>query len=376
MRLVFISTMMGAPWGGSEELWSQAAVRMAAAGHPVAAFTEQPPPYSPKFASLAAHDIELQARTAPKWGLIQSLWNQLSGRPPRPVDKEWLLAQKADLVVISQGGTTDGQDWMEFCRAQKIPYATIVQCNSEIAWVQDGVAAQLAADYRGARAVYCVSQHNLRLLEWQIGEKLPDAKAIWNPNNVSASDLLTWPEERGIFRLASVARLEPSAKGQDMLFQVLAQPVWRTRPVELNLFGTGRYEKSLRKMMERLQLANVHFRGHVADIAEVWRDHHLLVMPSRQEGLPLALIEAMSCGRPAVVTDVGGNAELCVDGETGFVASAAAMGPFGDALERAWAHREEWPAMGQAAHLRVRQIVPADPVGDLCGLITDCVNPR
>jgi len=129
-------------------------------------------------------------------------------------------------------------------------------------------------------------------------------------------------------------------------------------------------------MVERLQLTNVQFRGHVTNVAEVWRDHHLLVMPSRQEGMPLSLIEAMSCGRPAVVTDVGGNAELCVDGETGFVASAAAIGPFSDALERAWARRSEWSALGHAAHLRVRQIVPADPVGDLCSLITELGNTR
>lgn len=368
--------MVGYPWGGSEELWSQVAVRLAAAGNQVAAFAEQPPPHSPKFTGLTAHGIAIKSRTMPKWGLARSVWCRLTGQFPKSAEKEWLLAQKADLVVISQGGTTDGQDWMGFCRAQKLPYASIVQSNAEIAWVKDDVAVRLAADYRSARAVYCVAQHNLQLLEWQIGEKLPNAKVVWNPNNASASDLLPWPTDSGVTKLASVARLEPGAKGQDVLFKILAQPVWRARPIELNLYGAGPFEKTLRKMVETLQLTNVHFCGHVANVADIWRNHHLLVMPSRQEGLPLSLIEAMSCGRPAVVSDVGGNAELCVDGENGFVASAAAVGPFNEALERAWARRAEWEALGQAAHLRVRQIVPADPVGDLCRLLTECVSAR
>ena len=47
------------------------------------------------------------------------------------------------------------------------------------------------------------------------------------------------------------------------------------------------------------------------------------MMCSAAEGKPLALTEAMVCGRPAVVTDVGGNAELIEDGITGFVAESA-----------------------------------------------------
>jgi glycosyltransferase involved in cell wall biosynthesis len=213
-------------------------------------------------------------------------------------------------------------------------------------------------------------------LEWQIGEKLPNGLVVWNPNNVAASDLLPWPGKAEPYRLASVARLEPGAKGQDVLFKVLSQPEWRDRPIELNLYGSGPFEKVLRKMVDRLQLTNVHFHGHVANIADIWQRNHLLAMPSRQEGLPLSLIEAMSCGRPAVVTDVGGNAELCVDGETGFVASAAAVEPFSDALERAWTHRAEWPRLGVAAHHRVRKIVPTEPVDDLCGLIIKVATLR
>jgi len=375
MRILFITTMTGWAWGGSEELWSQVAVRLAGAGHTVFAYSARQPPYSPKFTSLAEHGITLRHAPAPQ--LIKSLvMLRLFGQKTNAKEEAWVIDQKPDLVVISQGGNSDGIVWMEFCRKAGYPYCSISQCNNDFWWVEDATAVELAARYREARGVYCVSRHNLRMLEWQIGETLPNAKVVWNPNKVSASDLLPWPAETGKTRLASVARLDPPAKGQDMLFQILALPAWRARPMELNLYGAGPYEKTMRKMVERLELKNVNFCGHVANVADVWRENHALVLPSRQEGMALAQIEAMSCGRPVVATDVGGNAELCVDGETGFIASAAAIGPFNDALERAWVRRADWPILGHAAHLRVRQIVPADPVGDLCGLITACVKAR
>jgi glycosyltransferase involved in cell wall biosynthesis len=163
-----------------------------------------------------------------------------------------------------------------------------------------------------------------------------------------------------------VARLEPAAKGQDLLLKTLARPEWRDRPVELNLFGTGPDEEALRRMAETLHLKNVYFRGHVSDIGAIWEQNHLLVLPSRFEGLPLALVEAMWRGRPQVVTDVGGNAELCADGETGFVAEAPTVAAFSNAMERAWEHRKTWPAMGKAARCKAEEVVPREPISLFC----------
>jgi glycosyltransferase involved in cell wall biosynthesis len=119
-------------------------------------------------------------------------------------------------------------------------------------------------------------------------------------------------------------------------------------------------------MIAMLGLPNVHLCGHVPDVAGIWSRNHLLVLPSRYEGLPLALIEAMWCGRPAVVTDVGGNAELLADNRTGFIARAATTESFEEALERAWQRCEEWREMGLAARAEVEAQIPADPIGLFC----------
>ena len=110
-------------------------------------------------------------------------------------------------------------------------------------------------------------------------------------------------------------------------------------------------------------MENVEFRGHVGSIQDVWKNHHLLVLPSRLEGLPLVLVEAMLCGRPAVVTNVAGNSEVLDDNETGFLAAAPTAAHFDEAMERAWQRRNQWEDMGREAARRIRLAVPEDPVG-------------
>ena len=64
----------------------------------------------------------------------------------------------------------------------------------------------------------------------------------------------------------SGAVADSAAKGQDLLIQMLARPEWRERRVEVNLYGTGSHELTLRRMTEMLQVQNVHLRGHVSDV--------------------------------------------------------------------------------------------------------------
>ena len=75
-----------------------------------------------------------------------------------------------------------------------------------------------------------------------------------------------------------------------------------------------------------------------------------------------------------MVNDVGGNAELCRDGETGFVAAAPVVALLDETLERAWNRRHEWQDMGKVARKHAEQIIPRDPVGDFCRQLIGCVS--
>jgi len=85
--------------------------------------------------------------------------------------------------------------------------------------------------------------------------------------------------------------------------------------------------------------------------------------------MPLALIESMSCGRPALVTRAGGNAELVQDGSNGFVSPGMHPEIIGETLERAWVVRDQWQQMGQRAFADADKLVPKDWAAQMLGLI-------
>jgi glycosyltransferase involved in cell wall biosynthesis len=308
--------------------------------------------------SLASKGIRLRHHASPQCSPTHRIWNKLSRSRTR--SEERLKRFRPDLVVISQGGHSGGFNWARACRQAGIPYVMLAHCNYE-GWSFRQQLNDAVESYKHARKVFYVSHGNFELLQLQLGEYLANAELVRNPYNVSPEISIPWPQEEGRWRLAGVARIEVAAKGQDLLLRTFARPEWRSRPIELNLYGTGPDEAMLRRMQEFLQLKNVHLRGHVSDVQTIWGQNHLLVLPSRFEGLPLALTEAMWCGRPAVVTDVGGNAELCIDGKTGFVAPSATVSAFSATLERAWERRGEWRQLGDAARSYVDKQIPRDP---------------
>jgi glycosyltransferase involved in cell wall biosynthesis len=118
--------------------------------------------------------------------------------------------------------------------------------------------------------------------------------------------------------------------------------------VELTFIGTGVDREGLAAMARMYGLTNVHFAGQLADVRESWRNFHALALPSRSEGLPLVVLEAMAAGRVVITTTAGGSQEVIVDGVTGFIGDTGTES-FGEALERAWQRREEWEELGLAA---------------------------
>jgi glycosyltransferase involved in cell wall biosynthesis len=360
MKFAFISTMDGSPWGGSEELWVQVAAQLNHDAHDVQASVHYWPQLSPRITALAEQGIQIETHCEQQMQPppARRFWKNFSRGGYSSFD--WLKRFSPDLAVISQGYNAGGFAWAKACRESAIPYVLLVHCNSELWWFRDQLEDAVAA-YTGARKVFCVSHKNLQLLRVQLGEPLPNAEVVWSPCNVSPGPPPAWPDEAAGLRLACVARLDVIAKGQDLLIQALARPEWRARPVELNLYGTGMDEAMLRRMADLLQVKSVHFRGHVSDVRAIWAQNHLMVLPSRSEGLPLTLIEAMWCARPSVVTDIGGSAELCVDNETGFVAPAPTVDLFAAALQRAWDRRADLRRIGQAARAHVEQRIPKNP---------------
>jgi glycosyltransferase involved in cell wall biosynthesis len=363
-KCLFIAANEWSNWGGSELLWSSAAEKMVRRGGDISVSVPNFVRATPQVEQLRLAGCRMFYRR-PFPPFLYRVARRVLPLPEYNRVQLRSAANGVDLVVISQGSIQDGLFWMEAARAEGLRYALIIQGVSDLTWPDDTHAERLAVSYENAVGTYFVSQANLELCRHQFASPLRRGKVIRNPFNVRYDARPPWPTQDGdTLSLACVARLDGSTKGHDLLLLVLSLPRWRTRNVRVSLIGRGMNERVLRGMAENLRLTNVEFAGHQNDIERVWSNHHALVLPSRFEGMPLTVVEAMLCGRPCIATDVGGNKELIRDGVNGFLAKAPTVELLDEAMNRAWECRGQLKGMGEKAAADVRAWVSADPGED------------
>jgi glycosyltransferase involved in cell wall biosynthesis len=350
----------------SEELWSRTAVELTKQGFSVSASVPGWSPLHWRVKTLKSAGVHVQLRPT-QYPLWKRGWHYIFSRGKAKMALEvakLLRTEPPKLVVLSPGFFFPPIEVIELCVSMNLPFVTIANGNHEQLWPNDEFAERYRNAFSLARRCYFVSKASLRLAEKQIGCELPNAEVVWSQYNVDFNSSPAWPILKlgGELPLACVGRLHPPHKGQDILLEVLASPAWTNRPWHLSLYGEGPMRNSLERLTTRLGLSNrVTFAGR-QPVEEIWSANQVLVLPSRCEGLPLAIVEAMLCGRPVLATDVGGNSEIMIDGVTGFLAAAPTVPILADGLERIWTNRANLENMGRAGAKRIREIVPAEPI--------------
>ena len=143
---------------------------------------------------------------------------------------------------------------------------------------------------------------------------MPALRLVTIPNGVDTEAFCPGDRRtRQEINVVCAARLI-ERKGQHYLLEALAklQSSCR-RPVRVTLVGTGDAEPALRDLAMRLGIAEmVAFLGYVPRerMPQVYHDADIFVLPSQQEGMSIALLEAMASGLPVIVTPTGGTGEL------------------------------------------------------------------
>jgi glycosyltransferase involved in cell wall biosynthesis len=162
-------------------------------------------------------------------------------------------------------------------------------------------------------------------------------------------------------RLLSTGTLH-AVKGQSVLLEACRLLRERGVPFRCDLVGDGPDRRLLERQARRSEIEDaVHFHGARtrAEVVEHLREADVFAAPSvptsdgRREGIPVALMEAAACGRPAVASRLSGIPELVVDGETGILVPPGDAGALADAIERLAADPAARERMGRAARARV-----------------------
>jgi glycosyltransferase involved in cell wall biosynthesis len=121
------------------------------------------------------------------------------------------------------------------------------------------------------------------------------------------------------FDFITVGRLEP-IKRFDIFIHSIAEIKKINPTVKAAIIGDGSLAIELKQLAKELKLNNsVFFPGAQSNVSEWLRNSKIFILTSDSEGLSLAMMEAMMCGLPAIVSNVGDLGDLVIDGRNGFL---------------------------------------------------------
>ena len=204
----------------------------------------------------------------------------------------------------------------------------------------------------------CVSELGARLAVRQ-GIPARSVRALWNGIDLTRFEPRSPPAGGGGegwgCPVVAVARLSPE-KDIETLLKATALAAAEDAALRLEIAGDGPCMAELRRTAAELGLdGRVCFHGQVRDVPALLARAGLFVLPSRNEGVSLTLLEAMASGLAVVATRVGGNPEVVADGETGLLVPPGDPAALAAAILRL--RRDEWERrrMEQAGRRRVER---------------------
>ncbi|HEY9176043.1 MAG TPA: glycosyltransferase family 4 protein [Flavipsychrobacter sp.] len=362
-RIYIFSTLEIVPWGGSEQLWSDVALKLLGQGHMVMTNSLEWEQSPEKLLQIKAAGgfTTFRPNIHKGGGIADRVKNRVKAYNWRNA----ALGFDPDVILISEGGAFDNAILQhgEWLMSLGKPVYIISQFLLEYEYMPPQ-RRQFFTDYFArAQRVFFVSNRNKIVAEKTMARRLPNAEVIRNPIKLQATTA-SFPDI-DVYKIAVVARLESDIKGYDLLFETFAQPQWKDRNYRVQIYGSGPHEEYIKDLVTFYQLEDrIIFKGFTKDVKQIWDENHILLLPSRGEGTPLSLLEANYCKRAAVVTDVGGSGEIVTEGVNGFVAEAAVTSCVANAMERAWLQRDKWEMMGLAAKEKIDKLYIKDAVDD------------
>ncbi len=145
-------------------------------------------------------------------------------------------------------------------------------------------------------------------------------------------------------------------KGQRYLIEAVPELAARFPGLAVVILGWGHLHHGLLDQAAALGVGDrVHLPGHRTDARMLLDAADVFVLPSRHEGMPLVLLEAMDAGLPVVATRVIGSEEVVAHGETGFLVPPEDPAALGAALALLLADPGLRARFGRAARRRFRE---------------------
>ena len=196
-----------------------------------------------------------------------------------------------------------------------------------------------------------VGDRAARMVERDVGLPAGSIRTIHNAvDPATVTRRAQTPRGDGPLVVGALGRLVPQ-KGYDVLLRAVA--ALGSADIRVRVVGEGPERGTLERLAESAGVADrVTFEGWRDDAPAVLASFDVLVLPSRDEGFPLSIVEAMLAGVPVIATDVGSVGEAITDGETGLLVPPDDPTALATALSRLAADRSLSCVLAERARAR------------------------
>src|SRR5215469_9319636 len=266
-----------------------------------------------------------------------------------------------DIVHINQQVVEDGLDLLLAARSLSIPFLSTIHIahsasflNARLGRLRDIVTRAVLMRVNTTHiAVAERARHDLIarfgfLTTRQIKVVL-NGVLLSQADDARARTRARWgvtPEE---IVIGSVGRLEPQ-KAPDIALEIIAGLISRGLPIRYIWIGDGPQRTAFQRQANALGIASyVNLDGWRNDVTSCLQGLDIFLMPSRFEGMPLALIEAMGAGLCCCVSDVGGMGEAIQHGLNGYLCAPSDVPKWCEQIETIVANPALRVEMGQRA---------------------------
>lgn len=367
-RVAFFSSLTTYSWGGSESLWSRLASYCYSNGHQLLCLCKWHSKCPLQIVELESQGAQIAYYAKPE-SVVRRMYRYTMNC--MGYDGYWknqfkpVVRFNPDLLFVSLAYQYADMGMVKEIISMKVPYVLFVNGANDVAQPSDVDYDAFKEFYLNASKVYFVSKSNWKMVECQLGVSLKKAMlgySYYNYNGPRIPEETETHAESDIVRLACIATLDVHTKGIDLLINAMSQRKWQERGVHVTIYGKGQNKKSIESHIAFVDANNISLGGYVDSISDIWTTHQALMLTSRNEGLPLAVIEAMLASKPVIATPTSGISEVVIDNHTGFLAKCLSIDSIDEAMERAWLSRAKWTSIGSAGRQHIKKILPADPI--------------
>ena len=250
--------------------------------------------------------------------------NQFIYYIPTTKQFKWLLASyKPDIVVFSSLYEIQQITFSRLLRKRKIPYVLAFHGGASRDRAKKGrlkkkIANLLLFDWfiHKANAVIYLSQNEY---EKSIFKKI-NQNYIILPNGVNVPEDVPMREKPKKVNITFLSRIDYYGKGIDVLLEavkMLQREGWDDK-IEFNFYG-NKYDETYKKLLEYGDFVKYHGFVTGEEKMNVFRKASLNILPSRSEGMPMTILEALAYGCPCMVTPMTNMAELIKENHCGWV---------------------------------------------------------